>query len=231
MKKTFAIAVLGAMLLFTLAAHADTSYNVLVTTHYQFGCPTLSVPGACGNPDTSFVTLTNNGASTYNGTIGTVAILGGGGTDWSQAYAGITLAPGASFTFNPGGLNGTENSNVGGFNGPTGTTQNGIQIYLNGAFTTGADTTGALNLSVYDKDIHSGVVRTNPFGVVVDSYVLQGGDPFGRDTGDSFETTQADGHFTFEHRAAGGQVPEPASLALLGSGLIGLAGRIRKRTK
>src|SRR5437868_14960223 len=50
--------------------------------------------------------------------------------------------------------------------------------------------------SVYDMDIHSGVVRSAN-GTPSDSYVLQGGDPFGADTGDGFEVTQTDGHFSF----------------------------------
>jgi hypothetical protein len=61
--------------------------------------------------------------------------------------------------------------------------------------------TGTLSGSIYDKDIHSGVFRdvnAPPSGLVgapvlSDSYVLQGGDPYGGDTGDAFEVTQADG--------------------------------------
>lgn len=58
--------------------------------------------------------------------------------------------------------------------------------------------------SIYDGDIHSGVFRDvnaspsllSGSPVLSDSYVLQGGDPFGGDTGDNFEVSQADGHAT-----------------------------------
>lgn len=61
--------------------------------------------------------------------------------------------------------------------------------------------TGSASGSIYDKDIHSGVFRDThaaPSGLVgapvlSDSYVLQGGDPDGGDTGDAFEVTQAPG--------------------------------------
>src|SRR5438445_4136975 len=52
-------------------------------------------------------------------------------------------------------------------------------------------------LSIFDKDIHSGSPRTNPYGVTLDNFILQGGDSYGRDTGDDYETTQAPGSFQF----------------------------------
>ena len=56
--------------------------------------------------------------------------------------------------------------------------------------------------SIYDKDIHSGMprdVNAAPSGLsgpvtMSDSYVLQGGDPFGGDTQDNFEVSQSSGH-------------------------------------
>ena len=89
-----------------------------------------------------------------------------------------------------------------------------------------------MSLSIFDRDVHSGVPRKNPFGEVVDSYVLQGGDPFGRDTGDSFETTQAPGHFEFfEVPTVPSAIPEPASFLLLGTGMafIGFAAWRKKK--
>jgi hypothetical protein len=73
----------------------------------------------------------------------------------------------------------------------------GIRIDVTGTF---SDFT-ALSATVYDKDIHSGVFRSAN-GTLSDSYVLQGGDPFGGDTGDGFETTQASGHTTIGPDAA-----------------------------
>ncbi len=56
--------------------------------------------------------------------------------------------------------------------------------------------------SIYDGDIHSGTFRDvnaapsllSGASLLSDSFVLQGGDPFGGDTSDDFEVSQADGH-------------------------------------
>src|SRR5690348_7453693 len=172
---------------------------------YQFGAPTDLVPGAPGGcPDTGFVRITNNGASTFNGTIGFNAVSGGGAND-SAAYA-VTLNPGdhSSFSFQ------CESSNQGGFNGPTMTTQNGAQLFMFGTVSVGASSE-SVNFAIYDKDIHSGSFRTNPFGVVLDNYILQGGDPLGRDTADAYETTQAPGPFQFVEVAPPAEQPITAS--------------------
>src|SRR5262249_10081769 len=107
-----------------------------------------------------------------------------------------------------------ESSNQGGYGGPTGSTQNGVTIFLNGTVSLGSNSE-AVSLSVFDKDVHSGSFRTNPFGVSLDNYVLQGGDPLRRDTGDACEDTQAPGHFTFSEVGATA-LPEPTTIALFG---------------
>src|SRR6266481_3877022 len=60
---------------------------------------------------------------------------------------------------------------------------------------TGTGASTGISGSIYDGVIHSGVFRSAD-GTLSDSYVLQGGDPFGGDTGDSFEVTQTEGHAT-----------------------------------
>jgi hypothetical protein len=206
-----ALAVAVLLLCGTGRATANqVGYTLDVTTHYQFGAPAGN-NGYSGSPDTGFVTITNNGTTTFTGTISDVA-QANDGNDYSQSFAGVTLNPGDSFTFGTS----PESSNVGGFNGPFGSVQPGITIQLNGQM----NSTENVNLSVNDADIHSGSPRTNPFGDTLDSYVLQGGDDLGRDTGDGYETTQADGHFRFQEAAA---TPVPPSAILMGIGFAGLA--------
>jgi hypothetical protein len=92
----------------------------------------------------------------------------------------------------------------------------------------GSFSTQAVSLSVFDSQIHSGVPRVSPCdGILTDAYVLQGGSPNGCDNGDGFETTQTPGNYSF---IGGSTTPEPSSLMLLGSGVVGLAGMLRRKT-
>jgi hypothetical protein len=207
---------LAVLLAVGMVAQADVGYTIDVTTFYQFGAPPGVSNGISGNPDTGFFTVTNNGTTTFNGTIGDVAVRGSGPDD-SFTFGPISLAPGGSLTF---GID-DESSNVAGFNGPTGSVQPGVMIQLIGNFN-GVE---PVSLSVNDADIHSGVPRSAN-GTVSDSYVLQGGDPFGGDTGDAFEVSQAPGHFEFFEAATVSGVPEPGAFMLLGTALAMLgAGR------
>jgi hypothetical protein len=204
-------------------AQAQTGYQIDVTTTYQTAPGPGIDFGTQGSPDTGYALITNNGASTFTGMI-TGSGTAVGGTDvFVTTGPGFVLAPGATVKLGFG----PESSNQGGFNtdGP-GAPQFGIQLSINGDFTLGADTENKL-LQVFDKDIHSGVPRTNPFGAVTDAYVLQGGDPFGRDTGDAYETTQANGHFQFFEK--GKSTPEPTNLAMVLPMLAPLGLLIRRK--
>lgn len=196
-------------------ARAAVGYSIDITTFYQFGVPpdlTFSDFGTA-SPDTGYWRATNTGSTTFSGTIGQIA-LSGFGPDFSYSHA-VTLAPGASVVF---AVN-DESSNFGGYGGPFGFPQNGVEIYLTGLF----DGAEAVDLRVFDRDIHSGVPRLNPLGELLDSYVLQGGSAFGGDTGDDFEVSQAPGHFSFIEA-----VPEPGTVSLFALGCIGLAWRLRR---
>lgn len=217
MKTTILMAAMSAAVM-TLAgtASAAGSYSLDVTTSYGFSYagPSATFLGGGGpSPDTGFVTFTNSGTTTFVGDFGFTALPGSGGDESFNATA-ITLAPGQSVYE----AIGNESSNVGGFNGPTGATQPGVIFNVTGLF--GAT---AVALTVTDSQIHSGVFATNPFGVFLDNYVIQGGDPLGRDTGDGFEVAQAFGHFNF----SAGAVPEPASWAMMLIGVFAIGGAAR----
>jgi hypothetical protein len=186
--------IVASILVPTAAAAASpppTPFWSFLGTAFYTGAPFPAdlIGGPVGNPDTSFVRTTNTGSSTFVGTIGFIAVAGNGAIG-TASYA-VTLNPGASasISFN------AEASNQGGWNGPTGSTQNGAEFVINGTATLGSSQPVAF--SIFDKDIHSGVFRTNPFGENLDNYILQGGSSVGSDTGDGYETTQAAGSFPY----------------------------------
>lgn len=220
------LAAAGAMA-FTAACGASTAdasviYDLLVKTTYGFGppLPGTQLNNSSASPDTGYLYFQNVGPSTFTGTLGTLAVSNFAG-DLSFTSGLLTLNPGDSVYITIG----DESSNVGGFNGPFGADQPGIQALINGDFNG-----TPVALSVFDSAIHSGVFRTNPYGQVLDSYVLQGGDSFGRDTGDDFEVTQAFGVHEFA-LVSDFDVPLPAALPLMAAGLgsLGATQRWRKR--
>lgn len=181
--------VFGLLLMLAVAprAEADVSYGLKVVTFYQFGAPGDLVAGPGGQPDTSFARFINVGPSTLSGTF-MLSGVSASGQSWQTSVV-RTVGPGATM----GSLSLThESSNFGGFNKIPGSVDQGIRLTFAGTATIGSSVQ-TISLSVYDRDVHSGVPR-NPFGdYATDAYVLQGGDAYGRDTGDDFEVSQAAG--------------------------------------
>ena len=207
-KRSFIAA--ASVLAMASGGSAMAANSLTGSTFYDFSCPTLNA-GVCGSPDTGFLSITNTGSSAF---VGTATLTGVAPSQTINLSFTGTLAAGATWTFGAG----PESSNMGGFNKTAGD-DNGLLFAMNG--TLGG---GAFSKSIYDKDIHSGVSSTNPFGVTLDNYVLQGGDPIGRDTGDAFEVGQAHGQFVWTSA-----VPEPETYALMLAGLALVGGIARRR--
>jgi PEP-CTERM motif len=212
-----AMCVASLVIVSVTAARAATD-SMQITTSYSFSAPAGTYfVGYSPSPDTSFITFTNTGTTTFVGTLADVAVSGmGAGADYSLAVSSWTLTPGQSTVFGTS----PESSNVGGFNGP-----GGIVVEVNGIFSDGYST-GLWSVS--DSNIHSGVING---GGLTDAFVLQGGCPTGCDYGDAIETAQAPGNYTFSHTS---NVPEASTWAmmLLGFGGLGFVGyrTTRKQT-
>ena len=215
MKRFLCAAAIGSALLASAgAANASLLYQLDITTTYSGGYqgPSATFLGVDeASPDTGYITFTNSGTTQFVGTVGDIAVAPGP-TNYSKSFL-VTLNAGASVAFSVN----SESSNVGGF-GLTGAT-----IFANGVW----DGVTSRNLSVDDIDVHSGVFRTNPFGVTLDNFVLEGGDSLGRDTGDAFEETQAAGHFRFAERGPDSGAPEPATWAMMLMGFLGAGASLR----
>lgn len=179
---------------------------------------------------TGYVGIANTGATTFSGTVATIALSSFAG-DLSFTSQPLTLAPGTQVSI----AIPDDSSAVGGFNGPYYYYRPGVEIALSGTVSAGA-ATEPVTLIVADADIHSGVVQADPHGLISDSFVLQGGDPWGFDNGAAYALGLADGVAVLSEagpRTGGiaGAVPEPRSILALSTGTVLLAGlrRIRRR--
>ena len=195
-------------------AHAMAiGYSLTVTTAYALGDPfPYRIDTAFVEPATGYFQISNTGDTVFAGIIGTIAVSSFAG-DLSFTSGALVLLPGQSVSVAI-----PDNSeDVGGFNGQYYFYRPGVEITLSGSMTNGP-LSEAISLLVADADIHSGVPRTDDFGLVTDSFVLQGGDPWGFQNSDTFARSQAYGvQVLFQ------AVPEPGSASILAAGL-GLAG-------
>ena len=183
-------------------SQAGVAYRFDITTAYATANPFPNrLDSAFTASDTGYLQIANAGTSDYHGIIRTIAQSPFAG-DMGYNLADGTIPAGGSVSI----AMANDSSDVGGFNGPAYFFRPGVIIYLEG--TVGG---APVKLAVADLDIHSGVFRTDPNGLVTDNFVLQGGDPFGFDNGDAFELNQAWGHITL----AGVAVPEAGTVSLL----------------
>jgi hypothetical protein len=209
-----------------------------------YGEPGTSSSGIyTASPDTSFVIIKNTGDNRFVGSLSLTGLSGFGifghiDVD-DHTPGGFSLAPGESWTL----FGGPEASNYGGYNkcqewidgdpnsgqDPNGGADSGLLLHIAGTLGTAGD----IDYSIYDYEVHSGTSRVNPFGVDLDNYILQGGDPFGRDTEDAYEESQAHAFFDVTGSRTAEALPCPtpdagSTALLLGGGLMALASVRRK---
>nr|WP_294507928.1 PEP-CTERM sorting domain-containing protein [uncultured Rhodopila sp.] len=192
---------------------APVGYSITVTTAYANGDPFPNqIDDVFSEPDTGFIEIANTGATVFSGVVGTVAVSAFAG-DLSFASGPLVLAPGAAVSI----AMPDNSASVGGFNGAAYDYRPGVEIYLDGTLSDGVGSE-AVDLQAADRDIHSGVWRTDSYGLTSDSFVLQGGDLWGFDSGNAFAMSQADGVYVFSQAA-----PEPGSLGLMAAALAMVA--------
>jgi hypothetical protein len=198
-----------------------TGYEFSITTAYANANPFGNrIDTAYTEPSTGYIQIVNTGQTTFAGILGTIALSVNAG-NMSFTSAPLVLAPGADVSIAVA----NNSAVVAGFNGPAYFYRPGVEIYLTGIVSTAWGESETIDLLVADRDIHSGVWRTDRFGLDTDSFVLQGGDPWGFDSGYDFAISQAEGVYVFAQAA-----PEPASAACLAAGLT-LLSATRRRFK
>jgi type II secretory pathway pseudopilin PulG len=198
-----------------LGTCTPVGYSLTVTTAYANGDPFPNqIDSVFSEPNTGFIEIANTGETTFSGVVGTIAVSAYAG-DLSFASGPLVLAPGAALSI----AMADNSASVGGFNGPAYYYRPGVQIYLDGTVSNNAGSE-TVSLLVADRDIQSGVWRTDSYGLSSDSFVLQGGDPWGFDTGSTFALSQANGVYVFSQPAP---APEPGSLGLVAAALAAFA--------
>jgi hypothetical protein len=196
-----------------LGSSTPVGYSITITTAYANGNPFPNqIDTVFSEPDTGFIQIANTGQTTFSGVVGTIAVSAFAG-DLSFASGSLVLAPGSVVSI----AMPDNSASVGGFNGPAYYYRPGVEIYLDGTLSDGIGSE-TVSLLVADRDIQSGVWRTDSRGLSSDSFVLQGGDPWGFDSGNAFAMSQADGVYVFSQA-----VPEPGPLGLMPAALAGLA--------
>ena len=220
MRMLLLLLALAPCLLAGPASAGPLGYAITIATAYALTDPFPNrIDSAFTEPDTGYVEIANTGDTTFTGSVGTIAVSAFAG-DLSFAASGIVLTPGDAVSI----AIPDDASDVGGFNGPAYQARPGVEIWLQGVVSVD-DTVESVDLLVADADIHSGVFRVDPLGLLTDSYVLQGGDPWGFDTGDDFELSQANGTYVFQQA-----VPEPGGMGLLVLPSSCLLAMVRRRS-
>ncbi len=207
-----------AALLPSAAIAAPVGYSLTIITAYATADPFPNrIDNVYTQPTTGYFEVENTGSTVFTGTVDTIAVSAFAG-DLSFGSRVITLTPGQAVSVAiPDNA-----ANVGGFNGPAYFARPGIEILLHGVLGNGTVSENVA-LQVADADIHSGVFRTDRYGLTSDSFVLQGGDPWGFDSGSAYGLSQTYGTYTFEQN-----VPEPAPWMLLALPLLGMLA-VRRR--
>ncbi len=212
-----ALAALAALIP-AAAIAAPVGYALTIVTAYATADPFQNqIDNVYIQPTTGYFEVENTGSTVYTGTVATIAVSAFAG-DMSFRSKVLTLAPGQAISV----AIPNNSANVGGFNGPAYYARPGIEILLDGVISDGT-VSETVSLQIADADIHSGVFRTDRYGLTSDSFVLQGGDPWGFDSGGNFGLSQTYGTYTFQQ-----DVPEPAPWMLLALPLLGMLA-VRRR--
>ena len=196
-----------AFLLLTLSTPALTFAKSTIDFSNNGGTLSGTSAGLSLSGSTLDAVIGLNGMGLVTGDLGTVTFTTGALTSGSSLTMGGTFAAGGTFTINGNGTNGIPNGVLfsGTFSSPVSwtvtTLANGTHNYTLTGTLTGRMGTTSVNAVTVQLTINVGK------GYFDGSTMISGGD-----------TT------------IGASVPEPSTLALFGSGIIGLAGLARRKS-